>query len=151
MRAYSSALTLCDFFTASVIGRSPGNGAGFVVGPLTKEDVAAIAPLAAGRVPMLALNFLGDGSAAARNVFQFALLPEDEARMAAACDSFLAATDVADYLVGKGVSFREAHHVTGTLVRRCLDAGTDLTQVGLDELRTLSPAFAEDFYFNQQE
>jgi hypothetical protein len=36
------------------------DGAGFVVGPLTKEDVAALAPLSAGRVPVLALNFLAD-------------------------------------------------------------------------------------------
>ena len=45
----------------------------------------------------------------------------DETRMAAACDPFLAATDVADYLVEKGVPFREAHHLTGALVRRCLE------------------------------
>ena len=43
--------------------------------------------------------------------------------MAAACDPFLAATDVADYLVEKGVPFREAHHLTGGLVRRCLERG----------------------------
>ena len=49
----------------------------------------------------------------------------DEARMAAACDPFLAATDVADYLVEKGVPFREAHHLTGGLVRRCLDEGDE--------------------------
>ena len=58
-------------------------GAGFVVGPLTKEDVAAIAPLAAGRATVLALNFLNDTAAAPANVYQFALLPEDEARAAA--------------------------------------------------------------------
>ena len=50
----------------------------------------------------------------------------DEARMAAACDPFLAATDVADYLVEKGLPFREAHHLTGGLVRRCLESGEDL-------------------------
>jgi outer membrane PBP1 activator LpoA protein len=59
------------------------DGAGFIVGPLTKEDVAALAPLAAGRTPVLALNFLADSQSAARNFYQFALLPEDEARMAA--------------------------------------------------------------------
>jgi outer membrane PBP1 activator LpoA protein len=58
-------------------------GASFVVGPLTKEDVAAIAPLTTGRVPVLALNFLSDGIGNARNLYQFALLPEDEARMVA--------------------------------------------------------------------
>jgi uncharacterized protein len=59
------------------------DGAGFVVGPLTKEDVAAIAPLSAGHTPVLALNFLGDSLTAAPNFYQFALLPEDEARIVA--------------------------------------------------------------------
>jgi outer membrane PBP1 activator LpoA protein len=59
------------------------DGAGFVVGPLTKEDVAAVAPLSAGRTPVLALNFLGDSIAAAPNFYQFALPPDDEARMVA--------------------------------------------------------------------
>ena len=59
------------------------DGAGFVVGPLTKEDVAAVAPLSGGRTPVLALNFLGDSVTASRNFYQFALLPEDEARIVA--------------------------------------------------------------------
>jgi uncharacterized protein len=53
------------------------------VGPLTKEDVAAVAPLSAGRTPVLALNFLADSASPAKNFFQFALLPEDEARSVA--------------------------------------------------------------------
>jgi argininosuccinate lyase len=69
----------------------------------------------------------------------------DEARMAAACDSFLLATDVADYLVGKGVPFREAHHLTGTLVRDCVARGVGLDAVPLDDLRRLSPAFDDDY------
>jgi uncharacterized protein len=59
------------------------DGASFVVGPLTKEDVAAVAPLSSGRTPVLALNFLGDTMSAPKNFYQFALLPEDEARMVA--------------------------------------------------------------------
>jgi uncharacterized protein len=59
------------------------DGAGFVVGPLTKEDVAAVAPLNTGGTPLLALNFLGDSSSIPRNFYQFALLPEDEARSVA--------------------------------------------------------------------
>jgi outer membrane PBP1 activator LpoA protein len=59
------------------------DGAGFVVGPLTKEDVAAVAPVSGGRTPVLALNFLADSVSAARNFYQFALLPEDEARSVA--------------------------------------------------------------------
>jgi len=67
----------------SAYNRAISDGAGFVVGPLTKEDVAAVAPLSSGRTPVLALNFLGDTVSAPKNFFQFALLPEDEARMVA--------------------------------------------------------------------
>ncbi len=70
----------------------------------------------------------------------------NEARLAAACDQFLAATDVADYLVAKGLPFREAHHLTGTLVRRCLEASSPPSELSLDELRRLSPAFGDDYY-----
>jgi outer membrane PBP1 activator LpoA protein len=67
----------------SAYSRAISDGAGFVVGPLTKEDVAAVAPLSSGSTPVLALNFLGDTVSAPKNFFQFALLPEDEARMVA--------------------------------------------------------------------
>ena len=67
----------------SAYNRAISDGAGFVVGPLTKEDVAAVAPLSSGGTPVLALNFLGDTVSAPKNFFQFALLPEDEARMVA--------------------------------------------------------------------
>ncbi len=63
--------------------RAITEGAGFVVGPLTKEDVAAVAPVSAGRTPVLALNFLSDSLIPAHNFYQFALLPEDEARIVA--------------------------------------------------------------------
>ncbi|HLN49105.1 MAG TPA: penicillin-binding protein activator [Steroidobacteraceae bacterium] len=59
------------------------DGAAFVVGPLTKEDVAVVAPLNTGRTPLLALNFLGDSASATPNFYQYALLPEDEARRVA--------------------------------------------------------------------
>lgn len=59
------------------------DGAGFVVGPLTKEEVTAVAPASTGRVPLLALNFLPEGTSAGRDFYQFALLPEDEARAVA--------------------------------------------------------------------
>jgi uncharacterized protein len=63
--------------------RAVAEGATFIVGPLTKEDVAAVAPLSEGRTPMLGLNFLGDDSSARRGIYQFALLPEDDARAVA--------------------------------------------------------------------
>ncbi len=59
------------------------DGASFVVGPLTKEDVAALVPLSAGRTPVLALNFVADSIDPSKNFYQFALLPEDEARSVA--------------------------------------------------------------------
>jgi outer membrane PBP1 activator LpoA protein len=68
---------------ASAYNHAIAEGAGFIVGPLTKEDVAAVVPLSAGRTPVLALNFLGDIVSPAQNFYQFALLPEDEARMVA--------------------------------------------------------------------
>jgi outer membrane PBP1 activator LpoA protein len=67
---------------AAAYNRAIGDGAGFVVGPLTKDEVAAVAPLAGG-TPVLALNFLGDGAVPPKYFYQFALLPEDEARMVA--------------------------------------------------------------------
>ena len=42
--------------------------------------------------------------------------------------------------------FREAHHLTGGLVRRCLERGEDLAQVPLEDLQALSPAFDEGYY-----
>ena len=63
--------------------RAIADGADFIVGPLTKQDVAAIAPLSSGRVPILALNFLANSIAAPRDFYQFALRPEDEARIVA--------------------------------------------------------------------
>jgi uncharacterized protein len=68
---------------AAVYERAIQEGAGFIVGPLIKEHVAAIAPLAAGRTPILALNFLSDSASAPHDFYQFALLPEDEARIVA--------------------------------------------------------------------
>jgi outer membrane PBP1 activator LpoA protein len=68
---------------AAAYNQAIEDGAGFIVGPLTKEDVAAVAPLTAGRAPILALNFLGASTTAPKNMYQFALLPEDEARMVA--------------------------------------------------------------------
>jgi len=72
-----------------------------------------------------------------------ASLTFDQARMAAAIASgHLVATELADYLVTKGVAFREAHDIAGHLVRV---AGTrELSALSLDELRAAHPAFGED-------
>ncbi len=68
---------------AGAYNQAVADGAGFIVGPLTKEDVAAVVPLSGGRMPVLALNFLGDTVSTPRNFYQFALSPEDEARSVA--------------------------------------------------------------------
>ena len=59
------------------------DGSDFVVGPLTREEVAALATLADGRATTLALNFLPDGVQVPDRFYQYALSPEDEARLAA--------------------------------------------------------------------
>ncbi|MBP6513565.1 MAG: penicillin-binding protein activator [Steroidobacteraceae bacterium] len=55
-------------------------GADAVVGPLTREEVAALARVADGRATTLALNFLAEGAVTPQRFYQFALSPEDEAR-----------------------------------------------------------------------
>ena len=67
------------------------------------------------------------------------LLPE-----AAARGSYVLATDVADYLVRKGVAFRDAHQAVAELVRYAQMEGKALPELSLDEYRRFSPAFEED-------
>ena len=59
---------------------------------------------------------------------------------------FTNATDLADYLVMKGLPFRDAHHVSGSLVGKCVRENRALTDLSLDELRTAHPSFEEDVY-----
>ena len=59
---------------------------------------------------------------------------------------FTNATDLADYLVGKGLPFRDAHHVSGSLVGKCVRESRVLTDLSLDELRAAHPSFEEDVY-----
>ena len=68
-------------------------------------------------------------------------------RMAAsAMNGFTNATDAADYLVGKGVPFRDAHSIIGRLVLYCVEKGTSIDRLSLDELRGISDKFEEDIY-----
>jgi argininosuccinate lyase len=74
-----------------------------------------------------------------------ASLAFDTARMRAAIDKgHLVATEVADYLVTKGVAFREAHDVAGHLVRVAQGSARELSALSLDELRSAHPAFGPD-------
>jgi len=59
---------------------------------------------------------------------------------------FLTATDLADYLVLKGVPFREAHELTGKTVAFCLEKNKTLTDLSLAQLRTISKRFDEEVF-----
>ena len=71
----------------------------------------------------------------------------EEADMArATADPMLLATDLADYLVLKGVPFRQAHEVVGKLVALTLERKTGFAQLSLEDYRAASEAFGEDVY-----
>lgn len=59
---------------------------------------------------------------------------------------FTNATDAADYLVGKGVPFRDAHGIIGKLVLYCIDKNCSIDELSLEELKAISPVFEEDVY-----
>ncbi|HIW21081.1 MAG TPA: argininosuccinate lyase [Candidatus Dorea intestinavium] len=63
-----------------------------------------------------------------------------------AMNGFTNATDVADYLVNKGVPFRDAHTIVGRLVLYCLDKNCSLLDLSLEEYQKESSAFGEDIY-----
>ena len=65
---------------------------------------------------------------------------------AAAADELLAATDVADLLVKRGVPFREAHGIVGGLVRAAVERGKPLSELSEEELAELAPDLGPDFY-----
>ncbi len=64
----------------------------------------------------------------------------------AAAGDFTNATDLADYLVLKGVPFREAHGIVGQVVLRCIKERKNLSDLPLDLYREYSPAFGPDLY-----
>ena len=59
---------------------------------------------------------------------------------------FTNATDAADYLVVKGVPFRDAHGIIGRLVLHCIDENKGIEDMSIGELKEFSPAFDEDVY-----
>ena len=61
-------------------------------------------------------------------------------------NGFTNATDAADYLVGKGVPFRDAHGIIGRLVLYCIDKGISLDDMKLEEYKAISPVFEDDIY-----
>ena len=65
---------------------------------------------------------------------------------ASAKNGFTNATDAADYLVKKGVPFREAHGIVGQLVLMCIEKNIALDDLSLEEYKAVSPVFDEDIY-----
>lgn len=71
-------------------------------------------------------------------------LPENMLR--AAKGGFINATDLADYLVKKGMPFRMAYQISGKIVASCIEKGKTLEDVSLGEYQAHSPLFGEDVY-----
>ena len=72
------------------------------------------------------------------------VLPENMRK--AAAGGFINATDCADYLVKKGLPFRDAYKATGTLVARCIELGETLETLPMEEYQTVCEAFDEGVY-----
>jgi argininosuccinate lyase len=71
------------------------------------------------------------------------LTPQPD-RMRAALNSFMLATDLSEYLVRKGVPFRETHHISGRAVQLAEQRGCSLFALTLEDLKGLHPLFTED-------
>ena len=67
-------------------------------------------------------------------------------RMTAVMDAQLLATDLADYLVRRGVPFRTSHEVVGRLVRISEERGIPLSELSLEEFRAVDPIFESDVH-----
>ncbi len=74
------------------------------------------------------------------------LTVKKENMRAAAAGGFINATDCADYLVNKGLPFREAYKITGELVRRCIAQGCTLETLPIAAYKAVSDRFDEDIY-----
>jgi argininosuccinate lyase len=78
--------------------------------------------------------------------FTRALRFRHERMHSAATTGYLNAMAAATYLADKGVPFRKAHEIVGNAVRLGLETGRELNHLKLEELRSVSPAFADDFF-----
>ncbi len=77
----------------------------------------------------------------------FSSLEFNKEKMAGATSSgFLGATDLADFLVRKGLTFRKAHEVTGKMVLYAIDQGKELESLTLEEMQEFSPLIDEEVY-----
>jgi argininosuccinate lyase len=75
-----------------------------------------------------------------------ALSCNQEAMRKAALQGFATATDLADYLVRKGIPFRDAHEVVGKSVAYCVEKGCDLAELSLEELQNFSDVISQDVF-----
>lgn len=66
--------------------------------------------------------------------------------LAAASSGYMNATELADYLVRKGMPFREAHETVGKIVRRAIESAKELDQLSLAELQSFSPLINDDVH-----
>lgn len=64
----------------------------------------------------------------------------------AAAKGFINATDCADYLVGKGLPFRDAYKATGELVALCIDKNLTLETLPIEEYKKICPLFDDEVY-----
>jgi argininosuccinate lyase len=71
---------------------------------------------------------------------------KEERMLEAAGGDFTNATDLADYLVRQGVSFRQAHGIVGQVVLQCIEKGIKLEEMSIEEYKTFSSAFDCDLY-----
>jgi argininosuccinate lyase len=65
-------------------------------------------------------------------------------KMKAALTDDILATDIADYLVRRGVPFRQTHHIAGAIVRKAEEAGVSIPALPLGDLKEISPLFEDD-------
>jgi argininosuccinate lyase len=70
----------------------------------------------------------------------------EESMYESAKKGYINATDMADYLVVKGMPFRDAHSVIGRLVLECIDKDKSIEEMSLEELKEISSMFDEDIY-----
>ncbi len=75
-----------------------------------------------------------------------AMKANEQNMMHAAQKGFINATDLADYMTKKGMPFREAYKITGTIVSDCIHAGTVLEKMSIEEYKKYSDIFEEDLY-----
>ena len=69
-----------------------------------------------------------------------------EAALKALEDEFIYATDMAEYLVRKGVAFSEAHEIVGSIVKHCVGKNINISDLSIAELKNFSDKLEEDIY-----